>query len=113
MKLNLKFPYYMDLVTMGLLPTDKRAHALWFFYTAAEQMRQTVGKGPESQIILDDMPWMDKRYEQLATSTATLYGLSSPDEWENFWPVIENAAIQMGYDAPSQEYRGRKRLIIH
>jgi hypothetical protein len=119
-KLHLQYPIYTDLI-MGLpdssdlarLNRDPAAHCCWHFYTLAEKTRLTVGKGPESQIILEDMPWMDPRYEQLARSVSLLYGFNSPDDWQNYWPMIEEQAVALGYGKPSQEYHGRKRLIIH
>jgi hypothetical protein len=71
-----------------------------------------VGKGPETQIILEGMEWMDPRYEQLARSVSMLYGFSSPDDWWQYWPMIEKQAVALGYDKPSQEYRKRTRLVV-
>ena len=102
---------YPDLTRpQGLLVRDMACQACWTFFTLAEKMRHTVGDGAASQILIEGEPWMDKRYEQLATSVALQYGLSSPDEWERFWPLVERQAVELGFNPPAQEYRGRKRF---
>jgi hypothetical protein len=98
---------------MARLNSDKGAHCCWHFYTLAERSRLMVGEGPSTQIILETDQWMDLRYEQLAVSVSMLYGFLSPDDWSSYWPMIEKQAIALGYGVPSQEYRGRKRLVIN
>lgn len=98
----------------GCLPNDLRAMACWFFYVRAETTRQLVGESTEDQIILEGELWMDGRYEQLALTTALIYGLESPSEFAKFWPEVTKQALALGYPAPSHKYTNiiRGRLIV-
>lgn len=113
MKINFQYPVYPDLThPNGLLPNDKRAQACWYFYTIAQHSFETVGDGPESQIILEGELWMDKRYEQQARTVATMYQLESPDEMFKFWRFVEQQAQALGLPKPAPEYMRPLRIIL-
>lgn len=115
MSLALKYPVYPDLThPKGFLPRDKRAQACWYFYTLAQQLYERLGKSTEDQFgILEEYPWMDPHYEQLARSITTLYQLESPDEFAKFWPQVEKQARHMGYPIPKAVYKAPLKVVIH
>lgn len=104
-RINFTYPVFPDLtVPTGYLPNDKRAQACWYYYTLAEQSRQTVGNSTEDQIILEGELWMDKHYVQQAKTIAAMYQLDSPDEMFKFWKYVITQAIELGYPIPAEEY---------
>lgn len=114
-KIKFQYPVYPDLTyPNGFLPDDKRAQACWYFYTIAQHAKETVGEGPESQIILEGELWMDKRYEQQARTVATMYQLESPDEMFKFWNQVQMQALSLGLPQPAPEYMRPLKLVrIH
>lgn len=104
-KLHLNPFIYPDLTRPnGALPKDMRAQACWYFYTIAETARVKVGKGPSTQIILEDELWLETHYVEQAKSVATLYGLESPDEFAKFWPYVMTQARVLGLNPPHEDY---------
>jgi len=90
MKIQYTYPMFEDLIEpQGHLGIDKRFHACWSYTTKAMKAREKFAGGAENQIIqykvgtlLKDMPqWAESRDEELAKSTAIIYGLESPDEF--------------------------------
>lgn len=105
MRINFQYHVFPShTVPRGALPTDKRAQACWFFYTRAQQMKETVGDSTEDQILLEGELWMDKRYVELARSVALIYGLESPDEFAKFWNYVKQEAWVCGLPIPADEY---------
>lgn len=104
--LHFDYPYFKDqLAPKGELLVDKRCHACWFYYVLAAKNRADTGTGPDSQIIevdpgLNTPLWMERRYHQIATTVALIYGLSSPDEFLPFFPVVEREARRHGFEIP-------------
>lgn len=97
--------FYADVTTpAGPLPMDWRAQACWRFYTLAQKVKERVGNSIEDQLILDDQPWQDKPYANIARSVAMMYGLESPSEFEKFWEYVDAACVQYGYPRPDSEY---------
>jgi hypothetical protein len=103
MKIHLTYFIFEDqIIPKGCLNHDKGCHALWYFFVLASKNRAVVGDGPSSQIIVvptgDDGAalWMDRRYESIARSVATLYGYSNPSEFWNYWPLVEAEAHRLG-----------------
>lgn len=114
MKLHYNFETYPQLThPNGFLPDDKRAQACWFFYLMAQSAKETVGDGPESQIILEEDMWMDTHYENQARSVAAIYQLESPDEFLKFFKFVEKQAIALSLPRPDPRYMRplRKRII--
>ena len=90
MKVSYEYPIYDDLLEpMGCFGRDKRFHACWTYTHKAMRARAKHAGGIENQIIqykvgsdIADMPlWHESRDEELARSTALIYGLESPDEF--------------------------------
>lgn len=95
-KLNLEYPIFKG---MGLVD-DKRAHACWYYAVLAQKNYASVGKGPESQIIVvdaayNDAMWLDKRYEQINKSVAILYGFATPDLYMNYKDHVIDVARKL------------------
>lgn len=104
-KIHYRYPVYPQLSTPnGPLPRDAGAQACFFFYMSAEKMRELVGGGASTQIILDDELWMDTHYENLAWSVATMYGLSDPSDFERYWSAVEEVCVLMGWAKPHDSY---------
>jgi len=95
-------------IPKGLLPSDMRAQACWYFYVLAESARQKVGNSTDDQFgVLEGELWMDKRYEDQARAVAMLYGLESPSEFAKFWPYVRQQALKMGYPINDEYIRIR------
>ncbi len=112
MKIKYQYPYFVDLIQPnGHLVRDKACHACWYFYALAEKARRTVGNSIDDQIILEDQLWMNKEYTGIAWGVVKLYQLESPDDFQKYWPLIEQQAKALDYPPPHQEYKGRIRFI--
>jgi hypothetical protein len=79
--------------------------ACWYYYMLAHKNWLRVGRGPEDQIIVEDSAlqkplWMNHEYHQIATSVATLYGLTSPDDFIRFFPLVQAEAQRIGFEVP-------------
>lgn len=100
----------------GPLSPDLRAQACWYFYTLAQKVKEMVGDSTEDQAfrLTDDEPWMDKRYEQIALSVATLYKLDSPSEFAKAWDQVRECARKYRLPEPAPEYTKLMRgKLIH
>lgn len=100
----------------GPLSRDLRAQACWYFYTLAQKLKEMVGDSTEDQAfrLTDDEPWMDKRYEQIALSVTTMYGLDSPSEFAKAWDQVTECARRLKLPKPAPEYTKLMRgKLIH
>lgn len=96
-KLALRYKIFADQIEpQGRLILDKRCHALWYYLVLCEKARLQVGDSIEDQIIYDDERWLDRNYEQIARTVATLYGLESPSDYWNYWPLVLQEAARLG-----------------
>lgn len=116
-RLHLTHPIYPDLTIRngGHLPWDKRAFALWYFYTLAQSSFEAAGgvQGTEGQVILEGELWMDPQYENIARMVAIRYQFDSPDEFlkPELWQCVAAQAASMGYPKPRGEYMRPLRLV--
>lgn len=111
--LNLTYPIFADQVKpKGYLEDHKACHACWYYYTLATKAKELVGDGPESQIILEGEPWLDKEYYQQKRSVGTLYGID-PAEMDKFWGHVIQEARRLGLPEPAGEIMLRQRIIIN
>lgn len=78
---------YEDLLEPnGALIPDKRCHACWTYTRKAMKARELHAGGIQNQMIeykvSDGAPdWYESRDEEIARSTALIYGLASPDDF--------------------------------
>lgn len=117
MKIQFQYPVYPDLtIPKGYLPKDKRAYALWYYYTLAQKLAEQLGDGStEAQFgILEHERWMEPRYEQIARSVAMMYGFSNPEPFmqERLWQVVEEQAISMGLPSPDPRIKKPIRIVM-
>lgn len=114
MKMRLTYPSYPDL---EILPKDKRAWALWYYYTLAQQLHEKLGKGIDDQFgLLETDLWMDPQYERIARSVAIVYGFSDPGEFmkEGLWECVIQQAIELDLPNPrGRDYTRPLRIVIH
>lgn len=117
-KINYEYPYYADMIRpKGFLGVDRRYHACWTYYTLAQKVKETVGESTEDQILYEGEEWMDKPYAEIAKSTATRYGLESPDEFlkQNIIQSIRLEAARQQLPRPHDEYMivwpGKKIIV--
>ena len=109
--LTIHYKIFVDqMPPVGFLTGDKACHACWYFYLCAESNRRQVGKSIEDQILEYDavnntIPvWNDKRYNAIAKSIATLYGLESPSEFQKFWTNVKLECRRLEMPEPHGEY---------
>jgi hypothetical protein len=87
MKIQYEYPMYLDLIEpKGALSLDKRSHACWDYTRKAMRARELHAGGIQNQIIQYKVgdtpdPWHESHDEEIAKSTAIIYGLESPDEF--------------------------------
>lgn len=86
-EIQYQYPIFTDLVEPnGALSLDKRCHACWDYTRKAMKARELHAGGIENQIIQykvgDEKPhWHESRDEEIAKSTALIYGLADPSEF--------------------------------
>lgn len=106
-----------NTIPKGHLPRDPAAQACWYYYILCEKQRTFVGKGPESQIIVEDIhhpqdtPWHDKHYLQTGRSIALTFRVKLEDMF-NYWPAVRHEAIRLGLPEPHPEYMNPPRFIV-
>jgi hypothetical protein len=112
-QLKFQYPVYPDLT---LLPNDKRAYALWYYYTLAQKLAEKLGDGStDAQFgILDGELWMTPQYEQIARSVALMYGFENPGPFmeRRFWKAVEQQAQELGLPKPAEAIRRPLRLVL-
>lgn len=128
MKMKLNFPVYpmLTLNQGGCLPNDNRAFALWYYYTLAQQVYEKVGsldnhlRGgtiEEVQFGLKETDlWLDPRYDRIARSVATVYGMKDPGEFmtNQLWECVEAQAHQLKLPKPKEDYKKALKItLIH
>lgn len=86
-KITYQYPIFEDLIEpRGALSLDKRSHACWDYTRKAMRARELHAGGIDNQIIqykVSDGPgnWHESRDEEIARSTAIIYGLTDPSEF--------------------------------
>ena len=86
-RIEYNYPIFKDHIEpKGALSIRKETHACFYYVMLAMKARGLAGSGIDSQIIQykvgDTAPaWMESRDEELARSTALIYGLESPDSF--------------------------------
>lgn len=102
--LRIQYPIYPDLTRpKGYLSKDLGCQACWYYYTIAQMAKERVGKGPESQILLEGMDWKSKKYLQQKKSVGLMYGID-PSHMDKFWSLVTLQAEALDLPEPSQEY---------
>lgn len=97
--------FFEDHTTpIGCLPNDDRAQACWLYYILAQENKERVGDGPESQIIIDGSEWRKKRYVRIKKRVAMQYGIDDPAEMDKFWEYVEQEILRFNTD--KQEAKG-------
>lgn len=92
-------------VPTGALSTDMRSQACFYFYLMAQKMKEKVGKSIDDQFgILEEYPWMDTHYVELARNVALMYGLESPDEFAKAWDEVKREAWVCNLPIPHDDY---------
>ena len=106
MKISFRYPVFPDHTQpLGALSRDNRAQACWYFYLLAQKQRELVGNSTEDQFgLLDDMLWMDRRYEDTARTVALIYGLESPSEFAKAWDEVRAEARMCNLPDPHDSY---------
>jgi hypothetical protein len=118
MKVNYTYSLFEDLIEPnGCLGIDKRFHACWSYTTKAMRAREKYSGGTENQIIqyrvgtpIAQMPtWHESRDEEIARSTALIYGLESPDDFLKtiFTSACARQAAALGLRVDHEIYRVR------
>lgn len=86
-EIQYQYPFFTDLVEPnGALSPDKRSHACWDYTRKAMRARELHAGGIENQRIMykvgDELPhWHESRDEEIARSTALIYGFADPSEF--------------------------------
>ena len=86
-EIHYQYPIFEDLIEpKGALTLDKRSHACWDYTRKAMRARELHAGGIENQTIQykvgDELPhWHESRDEEIAKSTALIYGLTDPSEF--------------------------------
>lgn len=118
MKIQYEYEMYYDLLEPhGALTLDKRCHACWTYTRKAMKARELHNGGIDNQIIqykvgssISEMPhWHESRDEEIARSTAIIYGLESPDEFlkEDFKKRCWTQAQMLGLNVNIEIYNVR------
>lgn len=96
----------------GFLPDNMGAQACWWVYVTGMKRLQDVGRGPESQIILENELWLDTHFVQQKRSAALIYGLESPEILDRYWEPVIKEAIRMGYPEPVEALIKASPMLI-
>lgn len=105
------FPQHTE--PKGMLESDLRCQACWYFYVLAQKQYEKVGFSIDDQFgLLEGNLWMDTHYEQTARTVAAMYNLDSPDEFAKAWPHVILEASRCGLPKPKNAYMRPLRIHI-
>ena len=96
----------------GLLYPTKACQACWYYYLIAMRRKEKVGKGPETQIILEGELWMDTKHPEQKQGVSLLYGVTI-EEMDNHWGDVIREAKRQHLPEPPESVILRPRIILH
>lgn len=96
----------------GYLPDTMGAQACWWVFVTGMQRLKDVGKGPETQIILESELWLNTHFVQQKKSAAMIYGLPNPQLLDQYWDEVTAEAIRCGYEVPAESLIKASPLFI-
>lgn len=117
-RITFKYPTFPEnTIPKGHLLRERACQAAWWYYILAEKQRTLVGRGPESQVIVEDIhdpqatPWHDTHYVQTGRSIALMYEISF-EQMLMYWDIVTRECRRMGLPIPHPDYTNPKRFMM-
>lgn len=108
--IDMRYPMFVDQIEpKGRLLINKECHACFYYLITAQKNARDTGESIEDQIIvtedgLREPDWMERRYDQIARSIATLYQLESPEQFLVFIPQALEECKRQGIAVPADVF---------